>query len=216
MFSFSPVQEFIKSSRKLLDFWSGSYRLHYLSPKACWFLAERYGPNALITPNLYNQTPDFELYFEEFGIAKPIGTEGQPSPSLVTAGFPNVITALIPAEDKDTIGKELQDHLWETWLNLGKKVREAIKSRVQSCYEDSRWVAHIAAWIGTQFPGAEQEEYELPRAIERWGSYFSLGISGKSRFPSGSKPKLHGSWFYRINTAKPSLKGAVATSQGEA
>lgn len=168
MFSFSPVQEFIKSSRKLLDFWSGSYLLHYLGAKACWFLAERYGPDTVITPNLYNQTiidafllqkyPDFERYFEEFGIAKPVETTGQPSPSLVTAGFPNVITALIPAEDKDSIGQELQEHLRQTWLNLGKKVREAIKAKVRSRYEDARWVAHIQDWIGTQFPAAEQEE----------------------------------------------------------
>ncbi|QEP99999.1 type III-B CRISPR-associated protein Cas10/Cmr2 [Thermosynechococcus sp. CL-1] len=168
MFSFSPVQEFIKSSRKLLDFWSGSYLLHYLSAKACWFLAERYGPDVVITPNLYNQTiidafllqkyPDFEPYFEEFGIPKPVEAQGQPSSSLVTAGFPNVITALIPEQDKDMIGKELQDHLRETWLNLGKNVREAIKTKVRSGYEDCHWIAHIEAWIDTQFPAAEQEE----------------------------------------------------------
>ncbi|URR36146.1 type III-B CRISPR-associated protein Cas10/Cmr2 [Thermosynechococcus sp. HN-54] len=170
MFSFSPVQEFIKSSRKLLDFWSGSYLLHYLSAKACWFLAERYGPDVVITPNLYNQTiidafllqkyPDFEPYFEAFGLPKPVEAEGQPSPSLVTAGFPNVITALIPAADKDTIGQELQDHLRQTWLNLGKNVREAIKTKVRSYYEDSKWLAHIQEWIQEQFPAETQEELE--------------------------------------------------------
>ncbi|MFN4196323.1 MAG: type III-B CRISPR-associated protein Cas10/Cmr2, partial [Thermosynechococcus sp.] len=82
---------------------------------------------------------------------------GQPSPSLVTAGFPNVITALIPAKDKDAIGKELQKHLRDTWCNLGKKVREAIKDEVCRRYEDFQWVDHIQQWIGTQFPAAEQE-----------------------------------------------------------
>ncbi|MFN4280281.1 type III-B CRISPR-associated protein Cas10/Cmr2 [Thermosynechococcus sp.] len=166
MFSFAPVQDFIKSSRKLLDFWAGSYLLHYLSARVCWFLAERYGPDVVITPNLYNQTiidafllqkhPDFKGYFEEFGIAKPVD-QGQPSPTLVTAGFPNVITALIPAADKDTIGKELQDHLRQIWLDLGKEVREAIKAKVRNSYDD-KWINHIQQWIHRQFPEAEQEE----------------------------------------------------------
>lgn len=211
MFSFSPVQEFIKSSRKLLDFWSGSYLLHYLSAKACWFLAERYGPDVVITPNLYNQTiidafllqkyPDFEPYFEEFGIPKPVEAQGQPSSSLVTAGFPNVITALIPEQDKDMIGKELQDHLRETWLNLGKNVREAIKTKVRSGYEDCHWIAHIEAWIDTQFPAAEQEELKKEFLSWQQGGRWewnalwqaqleNFGKATGSLCPLGSQPNL--------------------------
>ncbi len=40
IFSFSPVQEFIKSSRKFVDFWAGSYLLHYLSSRLCWYIAQ--------------------------------------------------------------------------------------------------------------------------------------------------------------------------------
>ncbi|MFN7660537.1 MAG: type III-B CRISPR-associated protein Cas10/Cmr2, partial [Dolichospermum sp.] len=47
VFSFSPVQELIKSSRKMRDFWAGSWLLHYLSAKVCWQLANQYGPDTL-------------------------------------------------------------------------------------------------------------------------------------------------------------------------
>ncbi len=43
VFSFSPVQELIKSSRKMRDFWAGSWLLHYLSAKVSWVLANQYG-----------------------------------------------------------------------------------------------------------------------------------------------------------------------------
>jgi CRISPR-associated protein Cmr2 len=157
MFSFAPVQEFIKSSRKLLDFWAGSYLLHYLSAQVCWFLAERYGPDVVITPNLYNQTiidafllrkyPDFAADFQRLGIPNPSTTS-----SLTTAGFPNVITALIPAQDKETIGHELQAHLQQTWLSIGNKVRESIKAHVRRLYEDPDHIAKIENWIAQEFP----------------------------------------------------------------
>ncbi len=173
MFSFSPVQEFIKASRKLLDFWAGSYLLHYLSAQVCWFLAERYGPDVVITPNLYQQTiidalllqkyPDFGHEFDRLGIPNPVT---HTSASLTTAGFPNVITALIPAQDKDTIGYELQEHLRHQWLSMGTKVREAIKARVRRLYEEPDQVAHIEDWISQEFPDPIQAE--LQKEFHSW------------------------------------------------
>ena len=55
VFTFTPVQELIKASRKLRDFWAGSWLLHYLSAKACWDLAWKYGPDTLLYPCLYAQ-----------------------------------------------------------------------------------------------------------------------------------------------------------------
>ncbi|NJL62881.1 MAG: hypothetical protein HC903_14910, partial [Methylacidiphilales bacterium] len=55
LFTFSPVQEFIKAARKFLDFWAGSYLLHYFSALLCFEVAKEYGPDAIITPSLWNQ-----------------------------------------------------------------------------------------------------------------------------------------------------------------
>jgi CRISPR-associated protein Cmr2 len=55
IFTFSPIQDFIKASRKFLDFWAGSYLLHYLSARLCWHIAREYGPDAIIVPSLWGQ-----------------------------------------------------------------------------------------------------------------------------------------------------------------
>ena len=47
-FTFTPVQELIKASRKMRDFWAGSWILHYLSARVSWKLAQIYGPDSLI------------------------------------------------------------------------------------------------------------------------------------------------------------------------
>jgi CRISPR-associated protein Cmr2 len=54
-FTFTPVQELIKASRKMRDFWAGSWLLHYLSAKICWAIAWKYGPDTLLYPCLYEQ-----------------------------------------------------------------------------------------------------------------------------------------------------------------
>ncbi|MHC5822152.1 MAG: type III-B CRISPR-associated protein Cas10/Cmr2 [Nostoc sp.] len=89
-FTFTPVQELIKASRKMRDFWAGSWLLHYLSAKVCWQVAQKYGPDCFLYPSLYQQPlidhwllkefPEFETWIK------------QPEDnSLLTAGFPNVL-----------------------------------------------------------------------------------------------------------------------------
>ncbi|MGB3615871.1 MAG: type III-B CRISPR-associated protein Cas10/Cmr2, partial [Elainellaceae cyanobacterium] len=128
LFSFSPVQEFIKSSRKFLDFWAGSYLLHYLSTRLCWHVAQEYGPDSLIVPSLWGQdiidafllqryrlqtiegksNPNYSPEFAEI-LAREFDTTGdgrEPverfdnriSNSLSTAGLPNMITVLVPGK----------------------------------------------------------------------------------------------------------------------
>lgn len=167
MFSFSPVQEFIKASRKFLDFWAGSYLLHYLSARLCWYLAEKYGPDAVISPNLHGQAiidafliqkysdPDsgFGEYFDHLNLPNPLKQfDNEESTSLSTAGFPNVISALIPAGDRTTLGPELEQFLQTEWREIGDKVRDSIKETVQGIYGDPKRVNEIQDWIDQAFP----------------------------------------------------------------
>jgi len=145
LFTFSPVQEFIKASRKFLDFWAGSYLLHYLSARLCWYIALKYGPDAVITPSLWGQEiidalmvkefdgdngSVFDDAFREYTKATPVERfESKDSTSLSTAGFPNVITAIVPKRDATTIGNELSDKLKEVWGEIAFKVRDDIRDR---------------------------------------------------------------------------------------
>ncbi|MBW4631947.1 MAG: type III-B CRISPR-associated protein Cas10/Cmr2 [Iphinoe sp. HA4291-MV1] len=143
IFSFSPVQEFIKASRKFLDFWSGSYLLHYLSVKLCWEVATELGPDAVIVPSLWSQEvfdalmlkeyPEFAVDFERFENGKnPVSRFNEKtSTSLSTAGFPNVITVLVPGKEAaNEWGKKLSEKITEEWVSIGEKVRKHIRQEI--------------------------------------------------------------------------------------
>jgi CRISPR-associated protein Cmr2 len=143
LFTFSPVQEFIKSSRKFLDFWAGSYLLHYLSARLCWYIARVYGPDAVITPSLWSQEiidaliakqyPNFQTDFAHFqdGSNPASRFQDRTSTSLSTAGFPNVITAIVPGKvAAEKLGAKLGKHLNKQWRKIALKVRSDIRHSV--------------------------------------------------------------------------------------
>ncbi|MCW5317250.1 type III-B CRISPR-associated protein Cas10/Cmr2 [Nostoc sp. KVJ3] len=142
-FSFSPVQDFIKSSRKFLDFWAGSYLLHYLSTQLCWHISQHLGPDAIIIPSLWSQEIIDALIVQKYHDFAPNFTNlqngGEPvnrftekiSTSLSTAGFPNVITILVPGKQaSEKWGRYLTKKLTKEWIKIGIKVRNHIREQV--------------------------------------------------------------------------------------
>jgi CRISPR-associated protein Cmr2 len=139
IFSFSPVQEFIKSSRKFLDFWAGSYLLHYLSSRLCWYIAQELGPDAVIVPSLWSQEIIDALIIQQYPYFAPDFAQQNPvsrfkdktSTSLSTAGFPNIITALVPGKEAaQKLGTQLKEKLTEEWVQIGEQVQLCIRAGV--------------------------------------------------------------------------------------
>mgnify|MGYP006426424761 CR=1 FL=1 len=177
LFTFSPVQEFIKASRKFLDFWAGSYLLHYLGAKIAWEITQQYGPDAVITPSLWSQEiidaliqekyPDFETFFQEYTENDPVSRfNHQESSSLSTAGFPNMITAVVPGEKA---AQELGDHLTQalklTWTGIGEKVRETIKARVMTALDTAEKRQNLWEAVKAEF----SESPDLYRQeLDKW------------------------------------------------
>jgi CRISPR-associated protein Cmr2 len=127
-FTFSPIQELIKASRKTRDFWAGSWILHYLSAKISWKLAHLYGPDSLLYPSLYQQPlidhwllqkwPEFSTWVK------------QPSQrSLLTAGFPNVLVLVLPKDKVAAAMQTAEQTLRETWRDLGEKVFQKLNDK---------------------------------------------------------------------------------------
>jgi len=137
-FSFTPIQELIKASRKMRDFWAGSWILHYLSAKVSWALAWKYGPDCLIYPSLFqqplidqwlvqgigNQQGDFKGWPEWQQWIQP-PTEGQ----LLTAGFPNVLVVLLPKDRVQAAMQMAEQTLRQEWKKLSKLVFHELKAR---------------------------------------------------------------------------------------
>lgn len=179
LFTFSPVQEFVKSSRKQLDFWSGSYMLHYLSATLCWEVAGLYGPDAVITPSLWNQEIIDALLFQKYpelisafhnndGSSNTISNWLKESSSLRTAGFPNIITAVVPGQDAaKQLGSLLKHKLRQSWCEIGAKIKQDIKQRVTEQLKEPEDYQRIWANIkATLAPGTDVEPYV--RDLKQW------------------------------------------------
>ena len=177
LFSFSPVQDFIKSSRKILDFWAGSYLLHYLSSKLCWYIAKELGPDAVIVPSLWNQEiidaliikeyPDFKTDFEKLQNGKnPVSRfDDKTSTSLSTAGFPNTITVLVSGkEDAQKWGKLLGDKLTEEWVGIGEKIRKDIRQKVTNFLNEE--TTKLESIIKEVFPELENKPDEFDKYLK--------------------------------------------------
>jgi len=171
VFSFTPIQELIQASRKMRDFWAGSWILHYLSAKVSWALAWKYGPDSLIYPSLFKQplidywllngTGDFK------GWSDFSDWVDEPSQRrLLTAGFPNVIVAVLPKHKVRAAMQMAEETLRREWLHLA-----------HLCFEElsvnRRWMKGLkeeakvwGGWLGSQ-----------------WQSYWSAVAIGRDGAP---------------------------------
>lgn len=175
-FSFSPIQELIKASRKMRDFWAGSWILHYLSAKVSWKLAHLYGPDSLLYPSLYQQPlidywllqkwPEFSTWVK------------QPSDrSLLTAGFPNVLVLVLPKDKVAAAMQTAEQTILETWRDLGQRV-------FQELHDQRRWMPKLHAnsniwqgWIDAQ-----------------WQTYWTAVPIGKEGTPMNNAAMLEDSY----------------------
>jgi len=207
LFTFSPVQEFIKASRKFLDFWSGSYMLHYLSAKLCWFIAQEYGPDAVITPSLWGQEIIDALMVKE--LDQDLFTQGfhhycdqtpeerfENSPSLSTAGFPNTITALIPEAEVESFGAKLVEQLKQEWQEIADQVRHDIRSKTIEYLQDPKNKEEINNLVraGSPIFSSSHQDISEPAPTE------AEGITDSSNNPNDrdiNKLKDPACWTWR-------------------
>jgi CRISPR-associated protein Cmr2 len=148
-FTFTPVQELIKASRKMRDFWAGSWILHYVSAHISWKLAQKYGADSLLYPSLFEQPlidlwllrdyPDFATWIQEPSID-----------SLLTAGFPNVLVLVLPKAKVAAAMQFAEQELKEIWRKLGDDVFTELG--------ESNWLRGLAqksatwdGWLDTQW-----------------------------------------------------------------
>ncbi len=171
-FTFTPVQELIKASRKMRDFWAGSWILHYVSAHISWKLAQKYGPDSLLYPSLFDQPlidlwllkdyPDFKTW-----IHKP------PIDSLLTAGFPNVLVLVLPKAKVAAAMQFAEQELKQVWQKLGDDVFTELdqsnwlrgleqKSPTWNGWLDTQWQVY---WTGVPI-GVEGESLKNAKILQ--------------------------------------------------
>jgi CRISPR-associated protein Cmr2 len=126
IFSFSPIQELIKASRKMRDFWAGSWLLHYLSAKICWNIASKYGADSLVYPSLYQQ-PLIDRWLLDKYSNFSSWIDSPNNRSLLTAGFPNVIVVVLPKSQVKSAMQTARQQLLEEWQKICDRVFARLK-----------------------------------------------------------------------------------------
>lgn len=149
-FTFSPIQELIKASRKMRDFWAGSWLLHYLSAKVSYALAKQYGPDCLLYPSLYEQPLVDRWLCEDFPEFEP-WIDPPSDRTLLTAGFPNVLVVILPQAKVKAAMQMARQTLLKTWQDIGDGVLKDLQDK-------RSWQRHLdhhasswGGWLDSQW-----------------------------------------------------------------
>lgn len=164
-FTFTPVQDLIKASRKMRDFWSGSWILHYIAAKICWKLAMQYGPDSLLYPSLFQQPLIDHWLLQQY----PVFDKWVKQPSsheLLTAGFPNVIVMILPEAKVEAAMQTAEQALKFAWQELGSLAFEELHGNrrwMKDLNQDSKtWSGWLKAqwqfyWAGVPIGNKAEE-----------------------------------------------------------
>ncbi|MCG9886941.1 MAG: type III-B CRISPR-associated protein Cas10/Cmr2 [Cyanobacteria bacterium] len=188
-FTFTPVQDFVVASRKLRDLWAGSWTLHYLSARACWDLAWTYGPDVLLYPCLYAQ-PLIDLWLLEKYSDFSEWIDPPSDRALLTAGFPNVIAAILPDNGRtpkdgnsplEAAAQQLSQSVTGHWRAIGQEALDFLQrgGNGQSSWSQGdrglwdRWIASQwqPYWVAFPIGDPNQPLDQSPRKADPYQAW---------------------------------------------
>ncbi|MBI5192713.1 MAG: type III-B CRISPR-associated protein Cas10/Cmr2 [Nitrospirae bacterium] len=181
LFAIGPVQEFIATARKTQDLWAGSYLLSYLSWSAMKVVAEEFGPDSLIFPDLCGQ-PVTDLWVKEKGL-KIEGNVG--SGQLSSPTLPNRFLAIVPETSVADIANKAKKAVKETFLLACNAVKDKMveKLEISSGEWDAIWQRQTEDFMETYWTATAVDNY-----TEFLSSYkYLLDIKSDWQFDSCSK-----------------------------
>ncbi len=228
-FTFTPVQELIKASRKMRDFWAGSWILHYLCAKVCWKLALQYGPDSLLYPSLFQQ-PLIDHWllekFPEFNWIKPPSDR-----ALLTAGFPNVLVLVLPKDKVQAAMQTAKQTLLQAWQEIGNLVFEELHDNPDWMPDLQRDSSTWGGWLQSQWQfywaavpiGKEEEplkssaipqeqEAEFQHWLEAQNQVYNLTTEERKLFQSAEIDFIREA--YKKSEEKPQLNVNVGSWWG--
>lgn len=125
LFTIGPVQDFIATARKTQDLWSGSYLLSYLAWCAMKVVADMFGPDSIIFPDLCRQ-PMADLWLLEKGL----NIENPENEKLSSPTLPNRFLAIVPENKAEEIAKQAKHTVYEEFQKICTFVREEIEKKI--------------------------------------------------------------------------------------
>ena len=167
LFTICPVQSFIGQARKTQDLYWGSFILSYL----CWCgikkVAEKYGADCIIFPDIHKQ-PLCDLWL---ATEEKINPEDSQIQNIYTPTIPNRFLAVLPEKEFQklkNIGVEVEKAVRKEWNEIVKTVFEQLKDKkpiyrpdIENEFEKQINTFFEIYWIAVPF------ENELEKAIEK-------------------------------------------------
>ncbi|BBA36066.1 CRISPR-associated RAMP Crm2 family protein [Methylocaldum marinum] len=203
--SLGPVQDFIAQARTTSDLWAGSHFLSRLAWEAIRVICERFGPDAVLFPQLRG-VPLVDLWLrDQIGLPKERfadcdWTKGQTDANpLFAAALPNRFVALIPAAQAEKLADDIQQAVREFALAQAGRALDLLCRKVERSGRPKVAEAQIAEQLAG-FP-------EVHWAAVEWGSLIEER-SGQP--PATAKLEQAMRLFHPEGNGKPGFLGSEA------
>ncbi len=140
LMSFGPVQGFIAQARSVSDLWAGSHVLSCMAWEAMKEICDRYGPDAVLFPNLHGVAAvDVWIYhilgpkhwdkaFSNTKAVKPEWMKEMDDNPLFAAALPNRFVALVPESAAHDLARGIEGKVRQ-WVR--GKAGDALEELVQ-------------------------------------------------------------------------------------
>lgn len=166
LFSFSlhPVQSFIEESRTSRDLWVSSFLIADLASHAMLPIIERYGPDAVIYPDLRGNTRVDNWLHDHHPEALP---QGRGYPATYAALLPNTFTAILPGgggeylKPIEEVAAQCAQRVEERWHNLELTVRRA--NILKASGWEGIWERQLKAVFSSYWTAVH---WQIPERIE--------------------------------------------------
>lgn len=156
--SIGPVQSFIASARKTVDLWAGSYLLSQLSLDCMLTVAEEFGPDAIVFPDLHKQKR-VKDWIESIGVK----LEDEETLKEFYASMPNRFLAIVESSEAQALANKVESKLRENWMKLADDAKSYFKSKGQ-LKDEELWDRQVKTFPEfyysiTEWPKSPEEFY---------------------------------------------------------
>lgn len=144
IFTIASAQDMVATARRTQDAWMGSFLWSYLSWQAIKVIAEKCGPDAVISPSLKGQPMvDWWLY-------KDLNLQmvNRPGKDILEIGnIPNMFTAIVPADQAKSLAQECEKAVQDAWEKIANKVKMAVEEAYQTARQHHQQAnIDISSW----------------------------------------------------------------------
>ena len=139
IFTIASPQQFISAARRTQDSWMGSFLYSFLMWEAIKTISDEFGPDCFLFPDLRHQ-PLVDTFLK-----KEKGIQGLPNYSrsdFQVANFPNILTAILPANKAADAIKDAQRAMKKKW----KEIAEIIRVKIEHTLQDGLQIEDTSNW----------------------------------------------------------------------